>query len=292
VTVYRRGVLPISIPEQEPQFAAPHANAISGLNSTPVKDYDWVGAAVSWNGTSDYGALTGGVHADWRLVAWDDTPNNEKSAPKPTNVTFESDATCSGGVFLRATTRREVWKGQAFSGVQMECVSGTSMTFGNGADFFVECRLRWTGYEGCWPGPWMIQYPGAPYETEIDIMETPNTRQPYTSLHPYGWADPGGGQVHIGHSYAASNDGQWHRYGLRITATEVRRFYDNVQIASMTNATYAAQFRNESMFFKFQHHAGGNWPDDDLGLARGTTPRANVVFPNHFDCDWFRIYTP
>lgn len=259
-------------------FAAPAAAAIAGMSATPVKDYDWVGVSVVWTGDPAWGSVS-----EWNIVNGDDTPNNEKSASKPSNVTIENDATCSGGKFLRLATRRETWKGQPFSGVQMENWNGGN-SWGNGQPFFVEVRLRWVGYEGCWPGPWMYDLGGT--NSEIDIMETPNTRQPWTTLHPYGWSQP----VHEGAQYAGSNDGQWHRYGLRVDTTGVYRYFDNVQVSSYLNTTHATVFVNAHMGLKFQHFCGGNWPDDDLGLAHGTTPRAAVAFPNFFDCDWFRIY--
>ena len=269
-------------------FAAPAAAAISGMSSTPFKDYDWVGVSVVWTGDPAWGSVS-----DFQIVNADDTPNGERSASKPSNVTIEDDATCSGGKFLRLATRRETWKGQPFSGVQMENF-GSGPTpgvdgyrgYGQGSPFFVECRLRWTGYEGCWPGPWMYDLSSASTDAEIDIMETPNTRQPWTTLHPYGWTQ----DVHIGAQYTGSNDGGWHRYGLRVDLTGIYRYYDNVLVSSYTNTTHAAVFVNANMGFKFQHFCGGTWPDQDLGLAAGTTPRASVAFPNYFDCDWLRIY--
>ncbi len=259
-------------------FAPPTAAAISGMSATPYRDYDWTNTSVVWTGDPAWGSVS-----DFQIVNGDDTPNNEKSASKPSNVTIENDASCSGGKFLRLTTRRETWKGQPFSGVQME---NFGVGFGAGQQFFVECRLRWVGYEGCWPGPWMYDLGGT--NSEIDIMETPNTRQPWTTLHPYGWAQ----NVHVGAQYAAANDGQWHRYGLRVDRTGIYRYFDNVFVSSYTNTTHAGVFVDANMGFKFQHFCGGNWPDDDLGLAHGTTPRAGVAFPNYFDCDWLRIYRP
>ena len=255
----------------------PTPAAIAGMSATPLLNYDWTGPTPT---------------AGWTLVNGPDQPNNEKSVPRASNVTIETDdPTCSGGTYLRAATRREAFGAYSFTGVQMENF-GTHR-FGAGQPFYVEVRLRWTGYEGCWPGPWLIFYDGisSTYDSEIDIMETPNTRQPWTTLHPYGWANaPGGGQVHVGAQYASSNDGGWHRYGLRVDRTGVYRYFDNVHISSYLNATHASVFVDSQMGLKFQHHCGGNWPDDDLGLARGTTPRANVAFPNYFDCDYFRIY--
>ena len=248
----------------------PTPSAIAGMSSTPYRNWDWTGATPLAPG--------------WVIVNGDDTPNGELSASKPSNVTVETDdPTCSGGTYLRLATRREVTFGQPFSGVQMENFS--SGFFGAGQPFYVEVRLRWTGYEGCWPGPWMIQYPATP-NSEIDIMETPNTRQPWTTLHPYGWAQ----NVHVGAQYASTNDGGWHRYGLRVDRTGVYRYFDNVHVSSYLNATHASVFVDANMGLKFQHFCGGTWPDQDLGLPAGTTPRANVSFPNYFDCDYFRIY--
>jgi hypothetical protein len=240
------------------------------MSATPYRNWDW--------------PVVNTLSPGWSIVNGDDTPNGELSASKPSNVTVETDdPTTSGGTYLRLATRREVYAGQPFSGVQMENFG--SGRFGEGQPFYVEVSLRWTGYEGCWPGPWMIQYPTTP-NSEIDIMETPNTRQPWTTLHPYGWAQ----NVHVGAQYTASNDGGWHRYGLRVDRTGVYRYFDNVHVSSYLNATHASVFVDASMGLKFQHFCGGSWPDADLGLAPGTTPRANVAFPNYFDCDYFRVY--
>lgn len=255
-------------------FDEPIAGALTG-GLTLYKNYDWTGASP----------LT-----DWSIVDGDDTPNNEKSASKPSNVEVVDDAAASGGKVLRLAMRSESYAGQSYTGVQMEnfysgpnpgCsghgVSNIHKGYGQGSDFFFECRLKWTGFDGFWCGPWSYSLEGD--NGEMDFMETINSEPPKWTLHSPDFATT---------NYAASNDGNWHRYGIRVEGgVSIRTYFDNALHTTISSsASGATSFKNTNMGLKLQAYVGGTWPDD---VAGHTTPQG-VTFPQYFYVDWIRIY--
>jgi hypothetical protein len=242
----------------------PTAEALVGLNATAVVNYDWTGATP----LAGWALFDEAVSASLR--------NGERSAPRPQNVTVVTgEAGTTGSAYLRLIVRRENYAGYPLSGVQMET---GAIKVGQGAPFYMEVRLRWTGYLGFWGGPWLLQYPQSP-NREMDIMETVNTRPPWTTSHFPSIATQ---------AYAATNDGNWHRYGMRVDSTTVKWFFDNVKVLQLNDATTASAFMNAQMFPKIQHLAGGNFPNSDNGslIVDNQLP----TFDRYFDVDYMRFY--
>lgn len=264
MTIYRRGPFP-AIPASNDAFADPPASILGSM--TLDKLWDWTGATPL---------------ADWYVYDGSGNANGERSQPKAANAYAEDDATCMGSKRLTLLVRRETYFGLPLTGVQMEA---SGFTYGNGSPFYVEVRLKWTGYLGFWGGPWMFRYPGSP--NEIDTMETINNKEPRWAIHTPNYGPS---------SFTASNvNGEWHRYGIRVDATTIKMYYETTPssgvmtlVNTISNATDAATLRDSAMFPKMQHLCGGSYPESDNGgpIADGDLPTSDKFFY----CDYIRYY--
>lgn len=255
--------------------SAPAGFASSGGGGLGYLDPPIAAAISGLSLSTEWDFTVGPASQGWYLYDGTGNANGERSVPRAANAEIVAATGTTGGSFLRLWCKRENYLGNLYTGVQMEA---PAVTVGNGSPFYVEVRLRWTGYVGFWGGPWLLQYPGTPHE--IDVMETVNHRPPWTTSHSPSIATQ---------AYAASNDGEWHRYGIRVDNSGLIWYFDNVQVLSLANPTISAQFVSAAMFPKIQHLCGGTFPDSDAGFM---TPVDADPFPDRaFDIDYYRLYT-
>lgn len=211
-------------------------------------------------------------NSGWYVYDNSSGPNGELGYNTPRNVEIVTQGT---DTFMRTWVKRETLNGRAYTSVMME---NSSVVVGAGKPFYAETRMRWQSYPGFWGGFWLFQYPGNP--AEIDVMETVNVLGPTHTLHSPDAATA---------ASAATNDGGWHTYGVRVDAAGVTFYMDNVPTQTLANPALGSAFMNATMFPKIQHLVGGNWPNSDAGRI---VPDGSVVFPKYCDFDYVRIWRP
>lgn len=238
---------------------------------TPVPTANPAGAA-GLRVTDAWEFSTNPSNSGWYVYDNSSGPNGELGYNTPRNVEIITQGT---DTFMRTWVKRETLNGKPFTSVMME---NSGVRVGAGQPFYAETRMRWQSYPGFWGGFWLFQYPGNP--AEIDVMETVNGLGPTHTLHSPDSATT---------ASAATNDGNWHTFGVRVDANGVTFYMDNVVTQSLANPALGSAFVNATMFPKIQHLVGGGWPNSDAGRV---VPDASVVFPKYCDFDYVRIWRP
>lgn len=211
-------------------------------------------------------------NSGWYVYDNSSGPNGELGYNTPNNVQIVTEGSTT---FMRTWVKKENLNGRSYTSVMME---NSGVTIGGGQPFYTETRMRWQSYPGFWGGYWLYQYPGNP--AEIDVMETVNVLGATHTLHSPNSATT---------ASAATNDGNWHTFGVRVDASGVYFYMDNVITQSLPQPALGQAFMNATMFPKIQNLVGGNWPNSDAGH---TVPDASVTFPKYADFDFVTIYRP
>lgn len=193
-----------------------------------------------------------------------------------------SNASLDGNGNLVITSRRETFRGRAYTSARIKTAGKRAFQYGR-----IEGRMKLPRGRGMWPAFWMLgaDFPATPWPAagEIDIMEY-RGQEPSTvvgSLHGPGYSG-GNARSRSQTLSLARFDNSFHVFAVEWTPQKIEHYVDGELYFTTTRADVPGPWVFDKPFFLILNVAvGGNF----VGA-----PDAITTFPQEMVIDWVRVY--